>query len=84
MNTEIQQTVPILIQAAVETLDEQIQGAIDKIIGEDGVIQYQPKSMSSIAVERPNETNVAMNNKRVINMANPENAQDAVSKAYSD
>lgn len=50
-------------------MDEALQGALDKIDNATGGVTYETKSLSSISVAKKNETDVDMNNKRLINLA---------------
>jgi hypothetical protein len=42
---------------------------LDKIVDEEGGIQYEPKSLADISILRPNQTDLDMNNKRLLNVA---------------
>ncbi len=61
--------VPPLIEDALSNLDEAIQNALDKVVGEGGVIQYETKPLNEVSTVRPNTGHVNMNNFRIENMS---------------
>lgn len=57
------------IQQVFSTIDDAIQGALDKVVDDQGGIQYEPKPLNDIATLRPNTGDVNMNNKRITNLS---------------
>jgi hypothetical protein len=56
------------IDTIFDTIDSAIQGALDKIVGEDGTISYEPKPLNEIATSQPNTGDLDMNGKAISNL----------------
>ena len=57
------------ITEKLDDLDEAIQSALDKVVDEQGGIQYEPKPLNEISTLRKNTGDVDMNGKRLTNLS---------------
>ena len=57
------------IEIAIAGIDEAIQGALDKIVGEGGEITYQAKPLNETSTAQPNTGPIVMNDQQITDLA---------------